>query len=132
MLGFFALRGVLTDIEVPTAGGTVDGEIRIDERPILVEVTFTSQELLPSQPGVHAVHPDPLVKHVIDKIRKTVAAGRQLATAGDVPAILVLGRNHFGADGVTAKWGIQECFAYPDFSGLSGVVVPESLRVSHG
>lgn len=53
VLGFFANEGVLTDIEVSVGAGqgTVDGEISIDGRPILVEMTFTSQELLPSGPG---------------------------------------------------------------------------------
>jgi hypothetical protein len=131
VLGFFALKGVLTDIEVPVpvGHGSIDGEIRLDGRPILVEVTFTSQELLTFQPGVSAVAISPLVKQVVDKIRKKVAEGRQLAAAKCVPSLLFLGRNRLGADRVTAQRGIQECFSDPGFSRLSGVVVSDSWKL---
>jgi len=131
VLGFFALKGVLTDIEVPTSvgGSTVDGKISIDSRRILVEVTFTSQELLPTRPGVHAVNIKPLVKQIIYKIQKKVAGGRQLAVTMGIPSLLFLGRNWLGADRVTSRWGIQKCFSDPTFSQLSGIVVSDSWKL---
>jgi hypothetical protein len=131
VLGFLSLKGVLTDIEVPLSagGGTVDGEIRIDGRQILIEVTFTSQELLPTGSGVCAVNVKPLVDQVVHKIKKKVADGRQLALARGIPSLLFLGRNRLGADSVTARWGIQECFSDPEFSRLSGLVVSDTWKL---
>jgi hypothetical protein len=131
VLGFFALKGVLTDIEVPIApaAGTIDGEITIDGRQILVEVTFTSQELLPTLSDVRYVNVRPCVEQVIYKIRKKVAEGRQLALARGVPSLLFLGRNRFGADSVTSRWGVQECFSDPTFSCLSGIVTSDTWKL---
>lgn len=131
VLGFFALKGVLTDIEAPLSavGGTVDGEICIDGRQILVEVTFTSQELLPAGSGVCAVNIKPLVDQVVYKIKKKVADGRQLAAARGVPSLLFLGRNRLGADSVTSRWGIRECFSDPSFSCLSGLVASDTWKL---
>lgn len=131
VLGFFAKQGVLTDIEIPVGQeqGTVDGEINIDGRPILVEVTFTSQELLRSEPGVFAVPVEPFIDQVVCKIRKKVASGRQLALARGNPSILFIGRNRHGADRITSKLGIQECFADPDFARLSAVIVSDTWKL---
>jgi len=131
VLGFLAKEGVLTDIEVPVGNGqsTVDGEISIDGRPILVEVTFTSQELLPPAPGVHLVDGEALVKQVVAKLRKKVAGGRQLALVRGNPSLLFLGRNRLGADNLTSRWGIKECFGDPDFAKLSGVIVSDSWKL---
>ncbi len=131
VLGFLSLKGVLTDIEVPlpAGGGTIDGEIRIDSRQILIEVTFTSQELLPAVTGVHAVGVKPLVDQVVYKIKKKVAAGRQLAVARGIPSLLFFGRNRDGADRVTAGWGIQRCFVDPSFSRLSGLVLSDTWKL---
>jgi len=131
VLGFFANEGVLTDIEVSVGAGqgTVDGEISIDGRPILVEVTFTSQELLPPGPGSGFIDVNQFVSQVVDKIRKKVAQGRQLALARHNPSILVLGRNRLGADKVTSRWGVNECFDDPDFGKLSAVVVSDTWKL---
>ena len=131
VLGFFAKEGVLTDIEVSVGAGqgTVDAEISIDGRPILVEVTFTSQELLPPGPGSGAIDVNQFVTQVVDKIRKKVAEGRQLALVRRNPSILVLGRNRLGADKVTSRWGVNECFDDPDFGKLSGVVVSDTWKL---
>ena len=130
VLGFCAKEGVLTAIEIPVGAGqgTVDGEISIDGRPILVEVTFTSQELLPPGPGSGAIDVNQFVSQVVDKIRKKVAEGRQLALVRRNPSILVLGRNRLGADKVTSRWGVNECFDDPDFAKLSGVVVSDTWK----
>lgn len=131
VLGFFCKEGVLTDIEVPVGVGasTVDGEINVDGRSILVEITFTSQELLSSRPGVGAVDVDRLVQQVVDKIRKKVAQGKQLAVARGNPSLLFLGRNRLGADKVAARFGIAECFTDPVFAALSGIVVSDSWKL---
>ena len=130
VLGFFAMEGVLSDIEVPVGvgQGTVDGEISIDGRPILVEVTFTSQELLPPGPGVYFGDPKHLVNQVVLKIRRKVAEGRQLALARGIPSLLFVGRNHLGADEVASRWGVKTCFDDPDFAKLSGVVVSDTWK----
>jgi len=129
VLGFFAKEGVLTDIEVLTGSSTVDGEINVDGRPILIEVTFTSQELLPPGSGIYWVDVEQFVGQVVHKIRKKAADGRQLALARGIPSLLFLGRNRLGADELTAKWGIKECFADPEFAKLSGVIVSDSWRL---
>ena len=131
VLGFFAKEGVLTDIEVPvgTEQSTVDGEIKLNGRPILVEVTFTSQEILSPEPGVRAVDVEPLVRQVIDKVRKKVADGRQLALSRGNPSILFLGRNSLGADKVTSRWGIKECFGDSNFAKLSAVIVSDTWKL---
>ena len=131
VLGFFAKEGVLTDIEVPvgTEQSTVDGEIKLNGRPILVEVTFTSQEILSPGPGVRAVDVEPFVRQVTDKIKKKVADGRQLALSRGDPSILFLGRNSLGADKVTSRWGIEECFADPNFAKLSAVIVSDTWKL---
>lgn len=131
VLGFFALKGVLTDIEVPSlaGGSTVDGEIKIDDRQILVEITFTSQELIPSGSGAYAVDIKPFIDQVVYKIRKKVADGRQLATAKRIPSLLVLGRNPRGADSEECGWGIEKCFFDPAFSRLSALIVSDTWKL---
>jgi len=131
VLGFFAKEGVLTDIEVAVGAGqgTVDGEISIDGRPILVEVTFTSQVLLPAGAGVYFGDANQLVNQVVGKIRRKVAEGRQLALVRGDPSILILGRNRLGADKITSRWGVKECFADPDFAKLSAVVVSDTWKL---
>ncbi len=76
VLGFFAHKGVLTDIDPEDT--MVDGVIDIDNRQMLLEVTFTSQELLLDTPGVHTGDVNALLDQVIHKITKKVADGRQL------------------------------------------------------
>lgn len=126
VLGFFAQKGVLTDID---PGNTmVDGVIDIDNRQILLEITFTSQELLLDTPGVHTGDVNALLDQVIHKITKKVAAGRQLALAQRVPAVLVFGLNRLGADEVIFKIGVEACFDNIRFSKLSGVVLSDSWK----
>lgn len=127
VLGFFAKEGVLIDIE--PADTMVDGVINIDNRQIILEVTFTSQELLSDQPGVHCGDMDALIGQVVYKARKKAANGCQLALAKGVPAILILGLNRLGADDVISRIGIGMCFDDPDFSKLSGVVVSDTWKL---
>ena len=127
VLGFFAKEDALTDIE--PADTMVDGVVNIDNRQILLEVTFTSQELLSDLPGVHSGDVNALINQVIYKAKKKVADGRQLALAKKVPAILVLGLNRLSADDITSRIGIEVCFDEPDFSKLSGVVVSDSWKL---
>ncbi len=131
VLGFFAKERVLSDIEIPVGSGesTIDGEIIIDGRPILVEVTFTSQEILSPAPGVRGVGVERLVRQVIYKIRKKVADGRQLALSRGNPSILFLGRNRLGADKITSRWGTKECFDDPNFAKLSAVIVSDTWKL---
>jgi len=126
VLGFFALNGVLTDID--TEETMVDGVIDIDNREMLLEVTFTSQELLLDTPGVHAGDVNALLDQVIHKITKKVADGRQLALAQGVPTILVFGLNRLGADDVIFKIGMEACFEDLRFSKLSGVILSDSWK----
>ena len=127
ILGFFAKENALIDID--PADTMVDGVLNIDNRRILLEVTFTSQELLSDQPGVHTGDVNALISQVIYKAKKKVADGRQLALAMKIPAILVLELNRLGADDITSRIGIEVCFDDPDFSKLSGVVVSDSWKL---
>jgi len=126
VLGFFAHKGVLTDIDPEHT--MVDGVIDIDNREMLLEVTFTSQELLLDTPGVHTGDVNALLDQVIYKITKKVADGRQLALAQGVPTILVFGLNRLGADEVIFNIGIEACFDNLRFSKLSGVVLSDSWK----
>lgn len=126
-LGFFAQKGVLTDIEPNDT--RVDGVIEIDKRQILIEATHTSEEILPKRPGVGCGNLDRLIYQVEYKISQKVAEGRQIALADKVPAILVLGRNFFGADHYTSRIAIEECFNDPKFSKLSGIIVADSWKL---
>jgi hypothetical protein len=126
VLGFFAQKGVLTDLD--PAETMVDGIIDIDNRQMLLEVTFTSQELLLDTPGVHTGDVNALLDQVIHKITKKVADGRQLALAQHVPAVLVFGLNRLGADEVIFRIGIEVCFDNLRFSKLSGVVLSDSWK----
>jgi hypothetical protein len=127
VLGFFAKEGILTDIEIPVGKGesTVDATIDLDNRPIYVEVTYTSQEILnrPTQP-VKAMSYS--LKPMIDQvIRKTVAKvnnAKQLALVKDAPTILIVGRNFFGADDIATQEAVQRFFQADEFSNLSGFI----------
>lgn len=130
-LGFFAGEGVLTDIDVPVNGGpsTVDGEIHLDGRPILVEITLATKELLSAEPGVHFGDVESMVDQVVSKVRKKVAEGRQLALARGVPSLLVIGLNPLGSDKITSKWGVDECFANPDFAKLAAIILSSDWKL---
>lgn len=129
VLGFFAEKSVLADIEIPDQhSGTIDGEIRLDERSILVEITHTSQELLSTDPGVHCFSIDTLIDQTVGKIRKKAAEGKQLAATKRVPCLLFLALNHLGSDQITARIAANECFAGPNFAKLSGLVISNSWR----
>ena len=127
VLGDLALRDVLVDIE--DSSTSVDGVIRIDGREILVEATNTVQQVIPDFVGVFSTDPNVEIDQVVKKLRKKVAEGRQLARAADKPAILFLARTHLGAGRESAQIALQECFAVPDFSALSGVVLSDSYRL---
>lgn len=127
VLGFFALKGVLTGIEISDGqGGTIDGQISLDSRSILIEITHTSEEILSIESEAHAEDVNRLVNQTAGKIRKKVADGRQLATASGIPCVLFLARNPLGADEITSKWGVDKCFSHPDFAKLSGVVFSDT------
>ena len=126
VLGFFAKKEILTDIE--PEDNMVDGVLNIDNRKILLEVTFSTKEILNDQPGVYSGDVDALIEQVIYKTRKKVDDDHQLALAVDEPTILVLGLNRLGADNTAAKIGLEECFDDPDFSKLSGVIVSDSWK----
>ncbi|MBI3126246.1 MAG: hypothetical protein HYZ11_01405 [Candidatus Tectomicrobia bacterium] len=129
VLGFFAKKEILTDIEVSVGNGgsKVDGEIKIDNRPILIEVTLTTQEILSRVPGPHTANPNTLIAQVFNKVHKKVGRGRQLGVAGGNPSILFLGRNPLGADRHFAQLGIERCFDDPTLN-LSGIVISDSWK----
>ncbi len=126
VLGDLALKGVLRDVEDGTTG--VDGVVDIEGREILVEATNTTQEVLPEFTGVISLDPDRQIDQVVKKLRKKVADGRQIALAKGQPALLFLALTTRGADRVSARIAIQECFRDPDFAALSGVVLADSWR----
>jgi hypothetical protein len=127
VLGDLALRGALVDIEDPSTG--VDGVIRIDGRDILVEATNTLQQVIPDFVGVFSGDPNVEIDQVVKKLRKKVAEGRQLAKAAGKPSILFLARTYLGAGRESAQIALRECFAAPDFSALSGVVLSDSYML---
>lgn len=111
------------------ANTLVDGVIEIDSRSILVEATNTVQRVIPDFVGVFSVDPDIEIDQVIKKVRKKVADGRQLAVASGRPTVLFLARTHLGADRMSARIALRECFASPEYSALSGVVVADSWKL---
>jgi len=125
VLGAFANHGLLTGIEMPvgTQGSTIDGSIEIDNRPIYIEVTLTSQEILSTLPGAHTASTDDLFNQIFNKIRKKVSDSRQIALVESSPSLLVIGRNPRGADQTIAEIVIKECFNDPEFHKLSGIIV---------
>ncbi len=83
VLGYFAKENVLADIE--PAGTMVDGVINIDNRKILVEVTFTTQEILCDLPGVHSGDMNALVGQVVYKAKKRPLMGASLLLLMEYP-----------------------------------------------
>ena len=130
VLGEFANHGLLDAIEIPvgTQGSTIDGLIKIDNRPIYTEVTLTSQEILSPLPGVHTASIDDLYGQVLNKIRKKVTDSRQIALVQSSPSLLVIGRNQRGADQTITELVIKECFNNPEFHKLSGIIVSDSWK----
>jgi hypothetical protein len=127
VLGDLALRGVLVDIE--EAATSVDGVARIEHRDILIEATNTTQHVIPDRVGVFCTDPNLEIDHVVYKLRKKVADGRQLALANGRPAVLFLARTYLGACRESAQIALTECFASTDFAGLSGVVLADSWKL---
>jgi hypothetical protein len=126
VLGDLALKGVLTDIDEDTTA--VDGVLNVAGREILVEATNTAQEVIPDFTGVMALDPDIQIDQVLNKIRKKVADGRQLALVRVKPTVLFVALTRRGADRVAAEIAIGECFRTPEFAALSAVVVADSWR----
>lgn len=127
VLGDLALRGVLVDVE--DGATSVDGTIRIDGRDILVEATNTVQRVVPDFTGAFFGRPDVEINQVINKVRRKVAEGLQLARANGKPTLLFLARTHMGAGRDEADAALAECFRLPDFSALSGVVLADTYRL---
>lgn len=126
VVGDLATKGVLIDIEDGSSG--VDGVVQLDGRPVLVEATNTTQELLKDFEGAMFVDIGREVKQVIDKVQNKVARGRQIALTAGRPALLFLALNRRGADSQSAEDAVQQCFANPNFAALSGVVVADSWK----
>src|SRR5262249_32492529 len=125
VLGFFATQGLLTDIEISVGNSesTVDATIELDNRPIYVEVTYTSQEILnrPTQAvEVGAYSLEPMINQVLKKIMAKVNSAKQLALVKGAPALLVVGRNFYGADDIATHAAVQRCFQSRAFENLSG------------
>lgn len=127
VLGDLAVRGVLVDIEEPTTG--VDGTIRIDGRDILVEATNTVHRVIPDFTGVFFTNPDAEIDQVVNKVRKKVAEGRQLARAQGRPTVLFMARTTMGAGRESADAALHDAFRSGDFSSLSAVVLADSYRL---
>lgn len=99
VLGDFAVKGVLCDIEESTT--KVDGVINLAGRKIFVEATNTVQEVIPRFTGttrVMAVNTDREIDQVVEKLRKKIAKNRQLALAKGNPTLVFLARTPYGAD----------------------------------
>lgn len=127
VLGDLALRGVLVDIEDPATG--VDGSINLDGRTVLVEATNTAQQVIPEFSGAFFISPDVEINQVVNKVRKKVADGRQLARANGQPTVLFLARTLRGAGREAADAALREAFRRADFATLSGVVLADSYRL---
>jgi len=127
VLGFFATQGLLIDIEIPVGNGesTVDATIKLDNRPIYVEVTYTSQRILQplTQPvEVMAYSLEPMIDQVVRKTLAKVNNAKQLALVKGAPTILIVGRNFHGADDIATQEAVQRCFQASEFRNLSGFI----------
>jgi len=129
-LGAFAIHSMLDEIEVPigTQGSSIDGLIKIGNRPIYTEVTLTSQEILSPLPGSHVASTDELYDQVLKKIRKKVTDSRQIALVNNSPSLLIIGRNPRGADKIMSEIVIKDCLDNPEFAKLSGIIVSDSWK----
>ncbi len=127
VVGDLAARGVLADIE--DGRTAVDGVINIEGRDVLVEATNTIQEVIPQFVGIFSTDPRKEINQVIEKVRKKVADGRQLALADGKPTVLFIARTRLGAGREAAGIALNECFRAPDFAGLSGVVLADSWKL---
>lgn len=129
-LGAFAIHSMLDEIEVPigTQGSSIDGLIKIGNRPIYTEVTLTSQEILSPLPGSHVASTNDLYDQVLKKIRKKVTDSRQIALVNNSPSLLIIGRNSRGADKIMSEIVIKDCFDNPEFAKLSGIIVSDSWK----
>lgn len=129
VLGDLALKGVLRDIEESETN--VDGVIDLVGRPIFIEATNTTQEVIPRFTGstrVMAVDTDCQIKQIVKKLRKKIAEGRQLALAKGSPTLLLLALTPYGADRRLAEIMVNECFRTDKFARLSGVVLADSWK----
>jgi hypothetical protein len=128
VLGVFAEKGFLVDIEVPvgTNGSTIDGLIKLDGREVFVEVTYTSQELFNvPKDEVIEISIDEMIKQVINKTGKKLLKGKQLGLVDGKPTILVLGLNFNGADDYSTGLASDNMFSNGKFFNLSGIVTSE-------
>ena len=129
VLGDLVLKGVLRDIEESET--KVDGVIDLAGRPIFIEATNTTQEVIPRFTGstrVMAVDTDCQIKQIVKKLRKKIAEGRQLALAKGSPTLLFLALTPYGADRRLAEIMVNECFRTDEFAALSGVVLSDSWK----
>lgn len=100
-------------------------------RPIFIEATNTTQEVIPRFTGstrVMAVDTDCQIKQIVKKLRKKIAEGRQLALAKGSPTLLFLALTPYGADRRLAEIMVNECFRTDEFAALSGVVLSDSWK----
>ncbi len=126
VVGDLADRGVLVDVE--DGRTAVDAVMNIDGRDILVEATNTIQQVVPHFVGVFSSDPRREINQVVEKVRKKVAHGRQLALADGKPTLLFIARTRLGAGREAASIALNECFRAPEFAGLSGVVLADSWK----
>jgi hypothetical protein len=129
VLGSLALEGVLKDVEVQVPDHTIDGQIVIDNRPVYVEITLSTKEVLPrklpSAFPVGAISLGEMAEPVQTKLRKKRG---QLSSVSAYPTILVIGRNFRGTDSLAAEWITRFCFQNPDFEYLSAAIDSDSWR----
>lgn len=133
VLGDLALKSVLRDIEVfpdpKRSQSNVDGVIDLAGRRIFIEVTNTTEEVIPRFTGrVMVGNPNREIYQVIKKLRKKGAEGKQLELVKGSPTLLFLARTYYGADRYSAETAINECFRANEFPGLSGVVLADSWK----
>ncbi len=135
VLGDLALKRVLRDIEVfpdpERSESNVDGVIDLAGRPIFIEATNTTEEIIPPFNGstrVMVVDTESQIDQVVKKFRKKVVEDRQLALLKGRPTLLFLARTYYGADRLLAESAVNECFHANEFAGLSGVVLADSWK----
>ena len=133
VLGDLALKRVLRNIEVfpdpERSQSNVDGVIDLAGRRIFIEVTNTTQEVIPRFTGrVMVGNPNREIDQVVKKLSKKGTEGKQLELVKGSPTVLFLARTYYGADRHSAEIAINECFHANEFAALSGVVLSDSWK----
>ena len=118
VLGYFAEQKILKDTDCRLPGSTsqtnIDALVSINSKNIYVEATYTSQQLFdaPTHTGQVMYLPvNEMFEQAIYKVSKKALMGKQLHLVHSTPAVLILGRNPWGACELTAREGLKDFMA---------------------